>query len=193
VVGILIYVEVSTMPNNDRIFFSYRRADNLDFVERIHEKFAEHYGDTNVFFDTQSISPASDWEKTIKLEVENCDVLIAIIGPEWLSIMKEKAADFAPDYVRLEISNALELKKIVFPVLIKDANLPAELPKELHDLLQRQSTRVRSGRDFRADIEHVIKSLDKAIEDNKPVQNHELGNDVSPFFTDEESGFTDRD
>jgi len=43
--------------------------------------------------DITSLEPGSNFEKVLKKALVSCDVLIAVIGPQWLTIKDEKTAD----------------------------------------------------------------------------------------------------
>jgi hypothetical protein len=70
--------------------------------------------------------------------------LLAIIGPEWLSIENEggvRRLTERTDYVRQEISKALKNQKSVIPVLINGAVIPDknELPNSIAALTRYQA------------------------------------------------------
>ena len=133
-----------------KIFISYRRQDNPEFVERIRDWFIIHYGRDNVFIDFDTIPPFVKFDDFIREKVEESDVVVAIIGPDWLKLLKEKATNFEEDYVRIEIALALKLGKLVAPICIKGAQVPrpADLPDELRAMLAYNAAFLNSGREF---------------------------------------------
>ena len=52
-----------------KIFISYRREDSQDFTGRLHDKLVDHFGETNVFFDVDSIPTGVDFRKHLDREV----------------------------------------------------------------------------------------------------------------------------
>lgn len=145
-----------------RVFISYRRADNVDFVERIRDWFIQRYGRANVFMDFDSIPPFADFTEFIKEKIAECDAVLAIIGPAWVDILRQKAADFQPDYVRLELEAALSLNKIVAPVCIKGAPIPPsdKIPASLRPIFARNIAFLDSGLQFLDNIERIVTALD---------------------------------
>jgi tetratricopeptide (TPR) repeat protein len=91
------------------------------------------------------------------------DVLLAIIGPDWLAADSEgkRRLDDPNDWVRREIVTALGLGRVqVIPVLVGDADLPtaSELPKPLQVLPGRQAITVRPDR-FDDDVDNLIDAI----------------------------------
>jgi hypothetical protein len=71
--------------------------------------------------------------------VDSCAVLIALIGPKWLTIADEdgqRRLDNPDDFVRFEIQSALERCVRVIPVLVDGARAPRrqQLPADLQKL-----------------------------------------------------------
>ena len=66
------------------------------------------------------------------------------------------------DFVRIEIISALNRDITVVPVLVEGAKMPAieMLPPELEKFSRRQAAYVRPGRDFRRDVNDLIKALE---------------------------------
>jgi hypothetical protein len=98
-----------------KIFISYRREDERDFVHLLRKFFTVHYGTDNIFMDSYSIPFGADWKEVIQRKIQWCDAMVAIIGPKWVDLIREKAIEeFDP--VRMEITLALAEKKVIIPV-----------------------------------------------------------------------------
>ncbi len=148
-----------------RIFISYRRADSQAIVGRIHEHLARAFGPQNVFMDVVDIPAGVNFRDYLAAQVTACDVLLAIIGPQWVSIAGE---DGRPrlhdpdDFVRLEVASGLGSAHMrVVPVLIQDTPMPKtdDLPEPLADLHYRNAVRVRYDPDFTRDMERLIAQI----------------------------------
>jgi hypothetical protein len=92
----------------------------------------EHFHAEQVFKDVDNIEPGEDFVERITAAVGSCDVLLALIGPRWLTITDEngqRRLDNPEDYVRLEIETALTRNVRVIPILVrlKDSPCVAEL------------------------------------------------------------------
>src|SRR5579862_5257707 len=87
-----------------KIFISYRRQDNAEFVERIRDWFIMKYGRANVFMDFDTIPPMVKFADYIRQSIEACDAMLVIIGPHWLKILQERLQNADEDFVRTEIS-----------------------------------------------------------------------------------------
>jgi hypothetical protein len=149
---------------NYRFFISYRRGDHPDFVEHIRSWFAWRYGRDNVFMDFTSIPVASDYLETIRKEIEDCDALLAIIGPGWETPIREKPFS-RDDWVRIEIGLALKRGKLVVPILIKGARVPERdiLNEELRGLLNVHAEELRTGSDLIEKIDGTMNTIEKRL------------------------------
>lgn len=140
-----------------KIFISYRRADSGGIAGRIYDSLVAEFGKDNVFRDVDSVSAGSDIQKATSLALEECDVLIVTIGPQWLL---GDRLDNPSDFVRLEISSALHFGKIVIPVLVEGAGFPYpdDLPEEIRPIGARNAIVVDSS-NFSGTIRQLIESL----------------------------------
>lgn len=156
------YMEDTAMTEtNTKIFISYRRQDSPDFAERICDELMREFQRENVFIDFDKIPPFVKFADFIKEKVQECDVMVAIIGPNWVRLMKEKAMNFEEDFVRIELALALQLGKLIAPICIKGATMPlqGELPEELRSMLQYNAASVDSGRDFSISMKRIVDSI----------------------------------
>ena len=83
-----------------------------------------------------TIEPGVDFAEEIFRAVAACKVLLAIIGPTWLTAADERGRrrlDDPDDIVRLEIEAALARGVRVIPILVEGAVMPAreDLPESL--------------------------------------------------------------
>jgi hypothetical protein len=92
-------------------------------------------------------------------------VLIVIMGGRWLELLKAKNSSGQRDYVREEISAALQRRIVVIPARIgREGQLPSlpsaeDLPPDLKDLVgyqQHDITHERFGRDIAELIEAIM-------------------------------------
>jgi hypothetical protein len=68
-----------------RIFISYRRDDSAGYAGRLYERLSERFGQGKIFMHI-TIKPGLDFVEVIEKAVGSCDVLIALIGRQWLTI-----------------------------------------------------------------------------------------------------------
>src|SRR4051794_28221518 len=121
------------MPAPGRIFVSYRRNDSAYPTGWLTDRLAEHYGERQIFTDVDSIDLGDNFVKRITSAVASCDVLLAVIGPKWLTVTDEngqRRLDDPNDYVRIEIEAALRRQILVVPILVDGAKMPrvSDLP-----------------------------------------------------------------
>jgi len=124
---------MDTLPAPGRIFVSYRRNDSAYPTGWLTDRLVEHYGQNQVFTDVDSIDLGDNFVKKITAAVSSCDVLLAVIGPKWLTVNDEngrRRLDDPNDYVRIEIEAALRRQILVVPILVDGATMPrvSDLP-----------------------------------------------------------------
>ncbi len=165
-------VEVGTMAASaaaapGRIFISYRREETAYPAGWLFDRLAEHFAAGQVFKDVDSIELGDDFVEVITTAVGSCDVLLALIGDEWLTITDEygrRRLDNPDDFVRLEIEAALARKVRVIPILVDGARMPKadELPPSLTMLVRRQALELSPNR-FDADTTRLLKVLERTL------------------------------
>jgi hypothetical protein len=157
------------MPN--KVFISYRREDSRYQARRVYDAFVHALPPDTVFMDVDSIPPGADFVEILEGWVQQCDILLALIGPTWLKSIdprtKRRRLDSSEDFVRIEVRGALQRKIPVVPVLLDAAEMPtaAELPDDIKALRRRHAEFV-DFRTFDADVQRLIKRLkiDREIE-----------------------------
>ena len=130
-----------------RIFISYRRQETAWPAGRLYDVLVEHFPAEQVFKDVENIEPGEDFVERITAAVGSCDVLLALIGPHWLTITDENSQrrlDDPEDYVRIEIEAALKRKIRVIPILVDEAPMPGanQLPASLAALVRRNAVEI---------------------------------------------------
>ena len=150
-----------------QIFISYRRHDSGYLAGDLSDKLQEHFGPNSVFFDVDNIPLGVDFREYIGNAVGQCDVLLAIIGNEWMGTNSQgkRRIDDPADYVRVEIESALKRNIPVIPVLVEEATMPspADLPSAIESIAFRNAAEIRAGRDRRQHIEQLIHGLETII------------------------------
>src|SRR5215469_10727199 len=145
-----------------RVFLNYRHEDAKDTAWALYMKLEERFGAENVFFDHGSLQPGMRWSDEIKSHLGHAGVVIALIGPQWVSILRSRLQRGGDDYVVKEIDFALRggSRLTFIPVLLDEAELPDsdDLPSSLKPLASRQAERLRHT-DLSRDIDELIERL----------------------------------
>jgi hypothetical protein len=150
------------------VFLSYRREDASGTAGRLFDRLRADFGAGDVFMDVDSIEPGLDFVDVVNRRLDRCDVLLAVIGPGWLDAKDRQGRrrlDDEFDFVRLEISRALERGIRVIPVLVEGAAPVAtqDLPDDLKALARRHAVEVRHDR-FRSDADALIQTLRNIVQ-----------------------------
>jgi tetratricopeptide (TPR) repeat protein len=154
-----------------KIIISYRRADSGVITGRIRDRLAQHYGDDSIFMDIDNIPFGMDFRKNIAEALAKHELMLAVIGPDWLGATPSGSARIhdETDPVRIEVETALQRGLPTIPVLVGGASMPKaeELPDSLKGLTFHNAAEVSSGRDFHAHMDRLIRSMDAALK-SKP-------------------------
>lgn len=145
-----------------RIFISYRRQIDAALAGRISDLLA-HEDEFDIFMDVDAILLGADFVKAINEEVAKSNVLIAVIGRDWLDTRDEagdRRLDDPNDFVRLGIAAALQRQIPVVPILVDGAKIPKpeQLPENLQQLVRRNALDLRNA-SFKADMGRLVQEL----------------------------------
>ena len=149
------------------VFINYRRDDEPAFAMLLYTRLERSFPPDRLFMDVDSIAPGDDFVKILRDKIQRCDVLLAILGKEWLNARDgagNRRLDDPLDFVRIEIEQALQLGKRVIPILVGEAVMPRpdQLPDSLKPLVQRHAVRFSHDR-FRIDADNLEKTLEKLL------------------------------
>ena len=107
-----------------------------------------------------------DYRSHIDDSLKRCDMLLAVIGRDWLGggAVGARRIDDPSDLVRLEVTRALARGIRVVPLLIDDTEMPSEeeLPEDLRGLKFRQAFRIDSGVDFHHHLDRLCAAIEAA-------------------------------
>jgi hypothetical protein len=147
-----------------RIFISYRREDSAGHTGRLFDSLRSHFGEKNVFLDLSGIDSGRVFTETIQEAIRSADVVLAIIGREWLTCARngQRRLDDPGDLVRTEITTAFEQQVPVIPVLVDGTPPPAEpqLPVPLRPLARRDAHDITDER-WDYDVERLITMMER--------------------------------
>jgi pterin-4a-carbinolamine dehydratase len=121
-------------------FINYRRDDTSQIAQALYMQLKESFGAGQLFMDVNSIRAGEEWPERVKHKLENATVVLALIGPGWLTVMNthgKRRIDDPSDWVRKELLHAIEKGTPIVPIVINHAqNLPdaAGLPPKLRSL-----------------------------------------------------------
>jgi len=147
------------------VFVSYRRSDSPSAARQIADALKARFGADSVFFDTRDLRPGADWHRDIEDRVRASDVIVAVIGPQWVTIADERGRRRVlqpeeEDVVRTEIEAALRGDSRVIPVLVDDAALPARdaLPRPFRPITSLNAVTLRHA-SWDQDLETLVSAL----------------------------------
>jgi hypothetical protein len=146
-----------------RIFLSYRRDDSSGQSGRIRDRLVRDFGSAYLFMDVDGIPLGTDFVNRLNDEVAKCDVLLAVIGRQWIDLRDEsghRRLDNPNDFVRVEIGAALKRDIPLIPILLDGTRIPNDemLPDDLKGLAARHGLDVRHAT-FHADLDRLVSEL----------------------------------
>jgi hypothetical protein len=153
----------STAQQQVRVFLNYRRAETSYAAGWLFARFEERIGRSCIFKDVDSVPLGADFVDVITHAVTSCNVFLALIGDQWLSITdahENRRLDDPADFVRVEIEIALARGLRVIPVLVEHADMPSpdELPPSLRPLTRRNAFELSSNH-FDTDLQRLFRAL----------------------------------
>lgn len=145
------------------IFISYRRDDTATVSGRIYDRLVDTFGREAVFKDVDNIPLGVNFADHITKVVEQCVVLLVVIGPHWFDASDaqgRRRLDDPNDFVRLEIEAALRRGIPIIPLLVDGAPPPPtdHLPPAMQALPLQNGAFIRAA-DFDRDIGKVMARL----------------------------------
>ncbi len=150
-----------------KIFISYRREDTDASCGRLYDYLKQSIDKEALFKDVIDIKTGSNIEEEINYYLNKSDIFFIIIGRNFTKLKSnngKKRIFEDEDWVRLEISTAISLKKKIFPILVDNAKMPkkSELPKDLQELTNINSIGLRHDY-WENDISIMLNSIENKI------------------------------
>lgn len=141
------------------LFISYRRKDSAASAGRLYDRLAPTF--EHVFKDVDNIRPGEDYRVKLNEAIDRSDVVLVIIGPDWLTITGadgRRRLDHPEDFVRYEIEQSLATGKFVIPVLVDGAVMAddQDLPPSIRQLSFLHAAVVEQDPDFHRDVDRLI-------------------------------------
>ena len=148
------------------IVISYRRSDSRAATYHIAEKLSAHFGDDNIFLDIDKIPYGIDYRDHIKKIITAGDIVLVMIGRDWLNEENRKRLDDPDDPVRTEVQMVWEAHVPLIPVLVDGARMPEakNLPEPLRKLAFHNAAEVSPGRDFKTHMDRLIRFIDHLVD-----------------------------
>jgi TIR domain len=146
-----------------QIFISYRREESRWLAGRLYDRLRRNFSRKQIFIDIDAIPYGEDFANVIESKVARSDVVIAVIGNNWLTSKDQngnRRLDNPEDFVRLEVGGALKRGIRVIPVLVDGASMPngTDLPDDLKPLVRRNALRV-TDTSFDVDCQRLVTAI----------------------------------
>ena len=150
------------MPN---VFISYRRIDAAQDAGRLADALQRVLGQRPVFRDVESIAPGEVFAEEIDRRITTADVVIVLIGPQWLGELQRRQGLGETDFVHREVACALRLNKWVIPVLLREAKMPEshQLPGDLALLSTLHGLPLRDDKGWEAGLNQLIDAVGRPV------------------------------
>lgn len=157
-------------PQN--VFINYRREDTAGHAGRLFDRLSSRLPG-RVFMDVDTIEPGVDFAEVIGQAVGKCEVLLVMIGREWLRVKDaagSRRLNDPEDFVRLEVAAALQRNIRVIPVLVEGAAMPRpdDLPPDLARLARRNAIELSDAR-WAFDVDRLIQTIEGVLQETAPA------------------------
>jgi hypothetical protein len=135
--------------------------------DRLRQTYERH----RLFMDVPSIKFGQNLENEISDRIAACDVMLVVIGPDWLDARDDAGArrlDNPRDFVRFEVETALDRNVYVIPVLVDGAAIPRaqDLPAPLRRLVDHKGAPLTHDQ-FEADVRDLLLRLQELVPSQK--------------------------
>jgi hypothetical protein len=150
-----------------KLFISYRREETAAYAGRLYDALSRRFGEEQVFMDI-GMEPGIDFVEQIGEAVAASRLLVAVIGPRWMSMEDasgRRRIDDPGDFVRVEIEAALQQADVrVVPVLVQGASMPSaeELPPSLAEFARRNALELSDAR-WRYDVDRLTSTVERVL------------------------------
>lgn len=165
-----------------RVFISYRRADQPALAQWLHDLLAgELYAD-EVFLDHEGLEVGEVFPERIDRAIESALVFVALIGPQWNSLVPSgnRRLDDARDFVRREVALGLkyaenDARRLLLPVLFDGAAVPSsdQLPECLRALASYQVLSIPRERSYNEGLRSVVQTVLRRLEESDTTPSEE--------------------
>lgn len=133
-----------------KIFISYRRAETEYAAGALGRELRTHFGEDQVFRDKEDVGAGVSWKKQVLHEIGDQSALLVLISKGWADCRDgsgQRRLDNPEDSVRIEICDGIRDRATIIPILLENAEMPAEsdLPQDLKVLADLNARRLRDG------------------------------------------------
>lgn len=146
------------------MFVNYRGTDSHSYGALLYHHLVGRFGEDLVFLDCESIPAGADFVTELLGRVRSARVLLAVIGPQWLTATDpatgRRRIENPDDWIRRELREAFAAGVTVIPVLTEQIPIPAEsdLPGDIAVVSRCQYRRLRYL-DSTADLARIVADL----------------------------------
>lgn len=153
-----------------QIFINYRRDDTQESTVFLSQLLAMRYPG-QVFFDRDTIQPGRKYLTDIHTSLQECGVVIAVIGERWLTLQNaagEPRLHDPQDILRLELKVAIERGIPIIPLLVGNSRMPTskDLPEDIRALAEFQATRIYFD-DVSTGLDRLCKAIDNRLAEHR--------------------------
>jgi hypothetical protein len=147
-----------------KIFINYRRGDDPGFARSLFDRLKDVFGEDRLFMDLDTLGATNDFAAVLDGEIRSGDVLLVMIGKNWLCAADDKGRRLgrAGDFVTWEIALALQLGKLVMPILVNGVPPLKEddLPPVLYPLVPCNAFPLENEH-FEGDVQKIVRTIAK--------------------------------
>lgn len=152
-----------------RVFLSYRHEDSEAYAWRLHGDLTKAFGREEVFLAPFSIKGGDIFPWVIQQAVVHSEVVVALMGPRWGGSMDRDGKirlNHPLDYLRRELTAALDRGIPIIPVLLPGGSLPERNSLSQFDMdgLDQYQAFPLSPRHWDTDVAELVEDVSRYVQ-----------------------------
>jgi hypothetical protein len=143
------------------VFISYRK-DDVAYAGRLYDFLSEAIGKDRVVLNP-SYPRVANPRDVLRSYISKAIVVLVIIGPDWTAGLRDEAP------ARFGVEDALNLQKVVIPVLVDGAVMPraSALPESIQGISRRNAVELQQ-KTFQRDVRSLAHIVERYLRDGSP-------------------------
>ena len=144
------------------VLIAHHREDTSAYAREVSASLRTWFGEDAASFGVSALLDGEDFTEAVDRAVRSCDVVLVLIGSDWLS----RVVDDRDDRVRYYVASALRYGVTTVPVIVEGAATPdlENLPSEIAPLARIPTVPLRRS-EWKSDLARLLRLVEDIIGD----------------------------